>query len=84
MCTTLWEFIPKKKGGLPKHLLWALLFLKTYMSDDILSGMTDTSPKTFRKWARAYVVMISKLKHHVVSKYHILQISLSNRFLITC
>lgn len=67
VCTTLWELIPYQKGGLPKHLLWALLFLKTYNAEDVLSTMVGTTRKTFRKWMWIYVIKIHKLKKKVVS-----------------
>ena len=35
---------------LPKHLLWALLFLKQYGNERILASIAKTTPKTYRKW----------------------------------
>ena len=35
----------------PKHLLWALLMMKTYSSQAIMAALAGTTRKTFRKWA---------------------------------
>ena len=35
---------------LPKHLLWALMFLKQYANEGVLSGLAKVTPKTFHKW----------------------------------
>ena len=50
---TVWDAIsrPKVHGKLlPKHLLWALLFLKQYNSEGVLASISKTTPKTYRKW----------------------------------
>jgi hypothetical protein len=43
-----------------KHLLWTLLYLKVYPTFDVLSTLTDSDPKTLRKWIFATCVSLSK------------------------
>ena len=59
-------------GGRPKHLLWALHFLKVYplqapgcAAAGASGGAID--PKTHRKWVWAYVEAIATLVDEVVS-----------------
>lgn len=49
---------PKSK---PKHLLWALLFLKVYATENVNSTLTGADEKTFRKWSWTFVHLISNL-----------------------
>lgn len=51
----------------PKYLLWALLFLKSYGTEAVLSAMVDADEKTFRKWAWFYVEGIATLHSSTVS-----------------
>jgi uncharacterized membrane protein len=51
----------------PKHLLWALMFLKSYGTEAVLSAIVDSDEKTFRKWAWFYVEGIASLHNHIVS-----------------
>ena len=60
------------EGGLPKHLLWALHFMKAYplqaqgcAAVGGSGGAVD--PKTYRKWVWAYIEAISDLELEVVS-----------------
>ena len=48
----VWEHLlgMKIKKLMPKHLLWALSFLKLYSPEVVHCGMLGTSAKTFRKW----------------------------------
>jgi len=59
-------------GALPKHLLWALLFLKKHGDESemaTLAGGSDGAidEKTFRKWQTIFVNRIASLKHDVAS-----------------
>jgi hypothetical protein len=55
VCSELWNLISPTdtvnlKGGHPKHLLWALLFLKCYCIEPILTRVVGgVDGKTFRK-----------------------------------
>jgi hypothetical protein len=48
-------------------LLWALLFLFTYMTQPLLCSMVGATDKTFRKWAMPIVQSIRALAPSVVS-----------------
>lgn len=66
-CLLLWQkctFPPDMK---PCHLLWALLFLKLYATEEVLSNIAGSTRKTFRKWAWIVIEAISKLGPKVVS-----------------
>ena len=61
-------------GGCPKHLLWALHFLKVYplqapgcAAFGASGGAVD--PKTHRKWVWAYIEAIAKLVEEVMSVF---------------
>ena len=53
ICSVVWrEFesidaIPK--SAQPKHLLWALLFLKRYLTEHVMSSVVGCDEKTVRK-----------------------------------
>ena len=52
----------------PTHLLWALLFLKTYSTEPTLaSRVGGVDEQTFRKWAWFYLEGITRLKPKLVS-----------------
>jgi hypothetical protein len=45
----------------PKHLLWALLFMKNYQTESVATSMCKCDGKTFRKWVWLYVGYLSNL-----------------------
>ena len=51
-CQDLWKLSYRfqKAGTQPKHLLWALMLLKVYTTEDVLVSMAGCDRKTFRKW----------------------------------
>ena len=51
----------------PMHLLWGLLFLKTYGTTEVMADSVGTSRNTFRKWVWIVLRQIQKLKRKVVS-----------------
>ena len=60
------------EGGLPKHLLWVLHFMKAYPLQAQGCAAVDGSggavnPKTYRKWVWAYIEAVSDLELEVVS-----------------
>ena len=67
---TLWNrLIPliDMSGSKPKHLLWALVFLKVYSTTMVhcrIVGWPDA--KTFRKWSWYFVELIAALKPDVI------------------
>ena len=69
------SLLPEK--GLPKHMLWALYFLKVYPKQGPGCSVVGASagavdPKTFRKWVWAFIVAIAELEEVVVSIFYIL------------
>eukprot|EP00977_Amphora_coffeiformis_P007617 scaffold1684_cov214-Amphora_coffeaeformis.AAC.1 len=71
VCSILWQKIdermqPRPRGMMPKHLLWALLFLKTYQKEDVLAGRAGTTQKTLRKWVWIIIDGIQKLKQSII------------------
>jgi hypothetical protein len=71
----LWEEDVLTEGGRPKHLLWALHFLKVYplkapgcAAVGASGGAVD--PKTHRKWVWAFIDAIATLVDEVVSLTH--------------
>jgi hypothetical protein len=63
----VWHLIDKPEGAEPKHLLWILLFIKVYASEDVLHNMVGTSKNTYRKWTDIILVEVFGLKQKVVS-----------------
>ena len=48
-------------GGERQHLLWALLFLKTYGTSVDLAGRCGVDAKTFQKWMWLFVEKLAKM-----------------------
>ena len=67
MCRQLWELIGQiadqslSSNARPKHLLWALMFLRQYNTTEINCAMSGADEKTFRKWSWTFIHLISKL-----------------------
>ena len=62
ICFTLWKRIAVPEGSSPKHLLWALMLLKTYAVQELLASLCGVDEKTFRKWSWVFVNAISVLE----------------------
>ena len=71
VCCILWNMLEPERTMPPgvqlKHLLWGLLFLTTYDTEETLAHRAKVYEKTFRKWSRFFVVAISYLECDVVS-----------------
>ena len=68
----LWEEDLLPEGGSPKHLLWALHFLKVYPLQAPGCAAVGASggainPKTHQKWVWAFIEAVSELVDVVVS-----------------
>ena len=63
-CYVLWRKIQGTlpEGSQPTHLLWALLLLKTYATEDVLCTIIQVDAKTFRKWSWIIISSISNIK----------------------
>jgi len=54
-------------GAKPKHLLWALVFMKVYSTEEIHRSIVGwPSPKKFRKWSWYFIRKICDLKPEVI------------------
>ena len=74
VCSIIWKKIyddattaQELANAKPEHLLWSLLFLKTYTKEPIHSSLVDCDDKTFRKWSWKFVKAISELHDDYVS-----------------
>ena len=68
----LWNKIEKsgisEPGAKPKHLLWALLFLKVYSTIEVHCSIVGwPSAKSFSKWSWYFVKRIAELKDDLIS-----------------
>jgi hypothetical protein len=64
------ELVPE--GGMFYHLLWALMFMKTYSKEKDLCGNAGgkggaVDPKIFRKWIWLFIKALGLLEFEVVS-----------------
>ena len=62
-CGEIWIRIsPMLPGsGQPKHLLWSLLFMKTYYTEHTLRVITGADEKTQRKWIWICIKLIAAM-----------------------
>lgn len=72
VCALLWAMLLPQLPDLPsnvhpKHLLWALIFLKQYNIEEVNAKLAACDEKTFRKWVWLFVEMIAELESNVVS-----------------
>jgi hypothetical protein len=72
VCSHTWELMSvyrtKPTRANPKHLLWALILLKSYGTEKFLARLWGTDEKTFRKWSWKMIEGISLMHRRVVSK----------------
>lgn len=63
VCAICWEVLKDNlpQGAEPKHLLWALLFLKQYCSEHNRRSILGADEKTIRKWTWLFVDLLSRL-----------------------
>jgi hypothetical protein len=70
LCSHLWgrldPTVEISGAARPKHLLWALLFLRHYGTEILNSTVTGADEKTFRKWVWLFVNSISNLHAEVI------------------
>lgn len=51
----------------PDHLLWALMLLKVYATENVLAGIAGVHRQTFRKWSWLIIKAIAKQRKALVS-----------------
>ncbi len=56
-------------GGTMTHLLWTLMYCKQYGKWSTMRKLTNTDPKTLRKWINQFFYNIEILEGDVVSHY---------------
>ena len=66
-CCKLWELLEFGEKVKHKHLLWGLMFLRLYENIATLSTIAKCCPKTYRKWVKIVIKVISTKMHKVVS-----------------
>ncbi len=76
----VWELLDRDsllpEGGLPKHLLWALHFMKVYPKQSpgcsaVGASAGAVNPKTHRKWVWAFIDAVANLIDVVVSNHDV-------------
>ena len=70
VASIVWRKITHSDGPSldPIHLLWALLFLKVYPNERVLSGIVGADRKTVRSWVWHFIYLMAALKKEVVSR----------------
>jgi hypothetical protein len=67
----LWEMMMNSNiqydKPFPKHLLWALMFLKSYDTEMNIASRLRVDEKTYRKWLWIILPWIATLKREAVS-----------------
>jgi hypothetical protein len=63
VCSIVWAKILENVpvGGRPQHLLWSLMFLKTYSTEHVLRVTTKVDEKTQRKWIWIFVLLVADM-----------------------
>lgn len=73
VCAQVWNLIVPEESisrlAEPKHLLYALNFLRSYDTYEVHGAVWKCDPITFKTWAWAFVGEIFGLQHHVVSLF---------------
>jgi hypothetical protein len=67
VCSDVWRIGSFQAGTRPVYILWALLFMFTYMTETILCSMIGVDPKTFRKWVWPVIHSIAAVAPRIVS-----------------
>jgi hypothetical protein len=67
--TVLWNRIEQslKQRSLPKHLLWTLVFIKSYATEEVHCRMVGwADPKQYREWVWYMLEKICEIKEDVI------------------
>lgn len=75
ICADIWQMINPHEEissyAKPVHLLWALMLIKVYATEEVLSGIAGVTEKTFRKWAWKFIQATADLSSILVSQIFI-------------
>ena len=70
VCSMIWNYLIKflllPKSAYPYHLLYSLMWMKTYKTESVLSSIARVGEKTFRNWCWDFIYAISLLEEYVV------------------
>ena len=73
ICADIWQMInpPQhiNRYARPVHLLWGLMLMRVYATEEILSAIAGVTEKTYRKWAWKFIIAVSNLSYSLVSRY---------------
>lgn len=58
--STMWGRLTHPERALPCHLLWALLFLKSYANEHQCAALCAVDEKTYRKWSWLFVRLMAR------------------------
>jgi hypothetical protein len=67
ICSDVWRLGRFQAGTRPVVILWACLFMFTYMTEVILCSMLGVAAKTFRKWVWPVIHSIAAVAPRIVS-----------------
>ena len=71
ICYKIWKVCkPWEKMVQYKHLLWALMLLKTYAAEHILAAAAGANEKTYRKYVLSVLESIARAHGKVVSAHY--------------
>lgn len=64
LCAIVWNRLSSQlpESAVPVHLLWSLIFLKSYNTEEINRVMIGADEKTIRKWIWIIVNAIANLR----------------------
>ena len=64
ICALLWDLLSHRRpiSSRPVHLLWPLLFIKVYGSENTHRAIAGVDAKTFRKWSWCFVHLLADLQ----------------------
>lgn len=66
ICASIWNKLDDAStlpmDARPKHLLWAMLFLKVYAAENVSAPMCGCDEKTWQKWVWSMLEAVSELE----------------------
>lgn len=61
IATDFWPLIPYRSDDKIKYLVWALMFLKIFDTEQVHAMLTGCDGKSLRKWYKEYVELLSNI-----------------------
>ena len=81
ICSLCWNLLDIPPRGEPKHLLWALMLLKTYAKEKVLASLAQVDRRTYRHWAWLFIRRVAGLRPHIVSSFFAFSLLAFNYYL---